>query len=341
MRKHYSWLILCMVVMLAGCASPPTITPKKTQFRPIEALPTEVASDTMTVLQFRKVCDQMARNMIIQPFVSQSPRPPVVTIRKLENKTGIEIDESIFQETIRVKLMEYAGGRVFFRDDASYKDILKERMQQSSNEVNMTLTDTTVMTRENERFAERKFEGGSLSGMSKGGGKEQNIREEQEVTISQTGKVKAKVAGADYFLRGIIYQLKEEDVNRRGQGMNYFQYQFRVVDARTGLIAWEKMLSSKMEGKYTLPEEDKQGTDQSDAGAYQTGYGTGFRQGVQDAQQGLVYILQERLQQQQPAPSQQHLQGYQHGYEQGYQQGKQGQSGQPLNQQPVNQPLQQ
>jgi hypothetical protein len=62
--------------------------------------------------------------------------------------------------------------------------------------------------------------------------------------------MKSKVAEADYFLRGIIYQIKERNAQNPDEGMNYFQFQFRVVDARNGLIVWEKMLDSKMEGEY-------------------------------------------------------------------------------------------
>lgn len=262
MKKHISLIFLIGGVFISGCATTPPpetpiIYPEETQFRPIEAMPEEVAADTIPVIQFRRVCDQIARDLVIQPFVIRSSRPPVVTIRKIENKTGIELDERIFQETIRVRLMEYAQGTVLFRDDESYQDIIKERGRQSFNEINLTLTDSTVSTGGHERFTEREFEGGSLSGMSTGSGKTHNVREESTMEMEQSGTVQSRVADADYFLRGIIYQVKEENLKRLGEGMNYFQYQFRLVDARTGLIVWEKMLSSKMEGKYTLPEEKK------------------------------------------------------------------------------------
>ncbi len=234
--------------------SPPMAKrPTQSQVRRVSALPLEVYADTITVQQFRRVCDAMARDLVLQAFVTRAPHPPVITIRKLENKTDIKIDESIFQETIRVKLIENARGLVLFRDDASYRDIVLEKARQNSGEIQVSMTDSIVKTRTFDRVREREFDGGSLSGAY---GKHEggtNIEEEERVEMVQEATVKTKVAAADYFLRGIIYQINERHANRPEEGMSYFQYQFRVVDARTGIIVWEKMLNSKMEGTYAAP----------------------------------------------------------------------------------------
>jgi hypothetical protein len=69
------------------------------------------------------------------------------------------------------------------------------------------------------------------------------------------------VAEVDYFLRGLIYQVREPDARDPKGGMNYFQYQFRVVDARNGIIVWEKMLDGKLEGDYMpLKKKPRSGT---------------------------------------------------------------------------------
>lgn len=227
--------------------------PTASQIRDTTALPLEVYADTITVQQFRRVCDVMARDLVLQAFVTRSARPPVITIRKLQNKTGSEIDEQIFQETIRVKLIENARGSVLFRDDESYQDIIEERARQSSGEVSVTLTDTVVTTQTADRVKEREFDGGSLSGSFGKGEGTINVERETKKEMTQSASVKSRVASADYFLRGIIYQVKERHANRPEEGMAYFQYQFRVTDARSGLIVWEKMVSSKMEGTYQAP----------------------------------------------------------------------------------------
>ena len=281
MRKQFNPAIIALAVtlMLSGCASPPPEKASKPalrrdQMRPIEALPLEVAADTITVGQFRRVCDAMARSLVYQPFIARSSRPPVITIRKLQNKTGLELDEQIFQETIRVKLMENAGGLVLFRDDVSFDDIMEERVRQSGEEITVTLTDSMVSTRTYDRVKEREFQTGSLSGTTGSGEQSANIEKKHEVDMSQTASIKSKIAAADYFLRGIIYQVKERDVNNPDKGMNYFQYQFRLVDARNGLIVWEKMLSSKMEGQYEIPVQPA-GQGQAGAGTLPAGWPTG------------------------------------------------------------------
>ena len=263
MRRCIAGILIVMCVSLfSGCVSQ---TPKKkkpvtarSQVRPVEALPTQVAADTITVSQFRFVSDMMARDLVRQPFIISASQPPVVTIRKIQNKTGIYIDEQIFQETIRAKLMENSGGLILFRDDVSYKDIIRERVRQSDEELIVTLTDNELETKTYDRVQESEYESGSLSGASGTGEVTRNVEEESTMDMSQTASVKSKVAAADYFLRGIIFQVNEQDMTKKGRGMSYFQYQFRVVDARSGLIVWEKMMSSKMAGKYMLQPAAKQ-----------------------------------------------------------------------------------
>ena len=254
MKIRFYLPVILPLLLFLGCAASPTRTrpASSSQVRVVDALPTEVAADTITVAQFRYVCDMMARDLVRQPFVVRFGRPPVVTIRKIQNKTGQYVDEHIFQETIRGKLMQNAGGTILFRDDASYNDIIQERVRQSNEEMTVTLTDTVIEERTYDRVKEKTFESGSLSGA--GGSMETagNVEAEHAVDMSQTATVKSSLAAADYFLRGIIYQVNERDVTSKNGGMAYFQYQFRVVDARNGLIAWEKMLSSKMVGQYML-----------------------------------------------------------------------------------------
>ena len=278
------------LLVLSACASRPVQQrpqPLGMQERPVEALPAEVHADIITVEQFRRVCDILARDLVIQPFVTRSSYPPVITIRKLQNKTELELDEQIFQETIRVKLMESARGAVLFRDDDSYKDILQERLRQSSDEITVTMTDTVVETKTFDRIKEREFDSGSLSGSSSDAEQAVNVDDQSETEMTQTGSIKSRIAAADYFLRGIIYQVKEKDANNPERGMNYFQYQFRVVDARSGLIVWEKMLDSKMEGYYDKPLNQGQQTG-GPQGQVPAGFGSTPMQipGAQGQQQG-------------------------------------------------------
>lgn len=277
MRTRICLIALLPIAFILGCAGTP---PKKTAIRTnpvrtVDALPVEVAADTITVAQFRYVCDMMARDLVRQPFVVRSGRPPVVTIRKIQNKTAQYVDEHIFQETIRARLMQNAGGMILFRDDASYNDIIQERVRQSNEEMTVTLTDTIIEEKTYDRVNEKTFESGSLSGASGNTEAARNIEAESAMDMSQTATVKSSLAAADYFLRGIIYQVNERDLTQQNEGMAYFQYQFRVVDARNGLIVWEKMLSSKMAGQYMLNPANKAGDPNTAAGQLPAGWPTG------------------------------------------------------------------
>lgn len=310
MRFLYLSLLFVLMGVVGGCVSngkpaKPVAANTNSQVRPVDALPKEVAADRITVAQFRFVSDMMARDLIRQPFVVQASRPPIVTIRKLENKTGVYIDEQIYQETIRVKLMENSGGLLLFRDDASYKDIIKERVRQSNEELIVTLTDTELGSKTRNRIKEREYETGSLSGDSGTGEITDNFEEETTMDMNQTASVKSKVAAADYFLRGIIYQVNEKDMTKKNSGMSYFQYQFRVVDARSGLIVWEKMMSSKMAGEYML-QPAQSGTGNSSATgtalqgwptgtAVQSGPNSGQIQGQTGQQQVNQYVPAQQV----------------------------------------------
>lgn len=259
--RRRSGVVLTLAVALilpAACAKPPkrvVLPPQATQRRPIEALPQEVYSDRITVQDFRSVCDALARDMVVQPFIGRASRPPVITIRQLQNKTDIDLDQQIFQETIRVKLMEHSQGAILFRDDVSYNDIVQERLRSSGGDIQVTITDTSVESRTNDRFRESQYERGSLTGRGRGRQADVAREDEHEVDMEQSGSVSSRVAQADYFLRGIVYQLNEPNALDPVEGMSYFQYQFRVVDARSGIIVWEKMLDSKRIGLYEPVEE--------------------------------------------------------------------------------------
>ena len=255
-----SCLIPGLVVLLALCSCRGTPS-QTTQRRPIQQMPGVVYADTIPVADFRAVCDALARDLVVQPFIARSDRPPVVTIRKLQNKTDVDLDEEIFQETIRVKLVEHAQGAVLFRDDASYRDIVEERLRSSGNEIEISITDSRVDTQSADRFRDLEYEAGSLSGSRLDNQRSAMREDETEVEMEQSGSVSARVAEVDYFLRGLVYQVREPDARNPKQGMNYFQYQFRVVDARNGIIVWEKMLDGKLEGEYMpLKKKSRSGT---------------------------------------------------------------------------------
>ena len=63
---------------------------------------------------------------------------------------------------------------------------------------------------------------------------------QQDTTMTETGDVSQRVADIDYFLTGLIYSTTEVAATGADQGMRYFQFQFRLTNAQTNIIMWEK-----------------------------------------------------------------------------------------------------
>jgi len=58
------------------------------------------------------------------------------------------------------------------------------------------------------------------------------------------------LADIDYFLTGLIFSTKEVVTVNAPQGMRYFQFQFRITDARNNIIVWEKEYLVKRQGTF-------------------------------------------------------------------------------------------
>jgi len=76
----------------------------------------------------------------------------------------------------------------------------------------------------------------------------QEAKRSEVNTASQTASVSGQMADTDYFLNGKAYAQSERSVVAGSAGLRYYQFQFRLTDARTGIIEWEKMYRVKREG---------------------------------------------------------------------------------------------
>ncbi len=228
---------LCIAVivhfMLAACAvrdPQPVADPRRA---PTEVLPDAIL-DQIQIEDLRVTADTMARDIVLQEFLYSGKRVPVVAIRPIENKTNLPIDPEIFQQTMRVKLMEKSGGRILFRDDASHLFTVEERMRQSGR-VQISTTTTRTRTTEPTQI-----------------GQPMQITEEsqQDTTMTETGDVSQRVADIDYFLTGLIYSATEVAAQGAAEGMRYFQFQFRLTNAHTNIIMWEKEYLVKRQARF-------------------------------------------------------------------------------------------
>jgi len=221
-------------MVLSGCASTPTVPVQQTSRRAPTAQIPGAMLDQLTVEDMRVTADLMARDLILQPFIADASRPPIVAVKPIENKTDLTLDPDIIQKTIRVKLMERSGGRVLFRDEASYQYTLEERMKQSGT-VQISSTTATQKVRQPTQVGQPL---------------QVTTQSQTQTVMREEGEVAKKVAAADYFLTGLIYSARE--VRRAGDpvGMRYFQFQFRMTDAQTNIIVWEKEYPVKREGTF-------------------------------------------------------------------------------------------
>lgn len=224
---------LAVLAIIAGCTTPGPAVPTTSRRPSTQSLPGAIL-DQITVEDLRSAADLMARDLILQPFVLQANRLPIVAIKPIENKTDLKIDPDIFQKTIRVKLMEGSGGKILFRDEESHKYTIEERLKQSGK---VQVESTTTKRR--------------VTKPTRVGQPLQTTTSSQTQTrYTEEGAVKKKVADADYFLTGLIFSTTEVAQTAAPQGMRYFQFQFRITDAQTNIIMWEKEYRVKREGTF-------------------------------------------------------------------------------------------
>lgn len=226
-------ITLGAVSTFCGCTSKRQTVPVTNRRAPTQGLPGAMLNQ-ITVEDLRATADLMARDLILQPFITRAERPPIVAVKPIENKTDMALDPDIFQKTIRVKLMERAGGTVLFRDEASHAFTIDERMKQTGK-VHVESTTTRVLTTPTTQVGQPL---------------QPTVSSRTQDDITRDATVETKVADANYFLTGLVYSSKEVATANAPQGMRYFQFQFRVTDAQNNIIVWEKEYQVKREGRF-------------------------------------------------------------------------------------------
>lgn len=233
-RTRMIMLMACLALAVTtGCAVTDPRPAAEPRVAPTAVLPGAIL-DQIQVEDLRVAADTMARDIVMQEFLYTGRSIPVVAIRPIENKTDLTIDPEIFQQTMRVKLMEKAGGRILFRDDASHIFTVEERMRQSGR---VQISSTTTRTR--------------TTGPTQIGQPIQVTEQsQQDTTMTETGNVSQRVADIDYFLTGLIYSTTEVAAQGAAEGMRYFQFQFRLTNAHTNIIMWEKEYLVKRQARF-------------------------------------------------------------------------------------------
>jgi hypothetical protein len=147
-----------------------------------------------------EVCDTLSADLANSAAIQQADQPVVLEIDPalLDDRTGQNLDVTIYAEIIRESLITSMNGQVQFRDRSHYLDTLADLQAASS------------------------LENPKRVGMA-------------ESRMNQLTPV-------DYQFAGFIY--RQDDLGatswpETGRGFRYYRIQLRLIDPRTGLIAWE------------------------------------------------------------------------------------------------------
>jgi len=232
--NNYLLLLISSLFILSSCTAPVPRRAQVTNRRAItQNLPNAIL-DQISVEDLRVTADLMARDLVVQSFLYNGKHTPIVSVKPIENKTNLTIDPDIFQKTIRVKLMEKSQGRILFRDEVSHAYTIEERLKQNGT---VQMSSTTTTTR---RYNPTRI-GAPLP---------TTVTSQTNTTLTEQGEASKRVADTDYFLTGLIYSTTEVARIGANQGMRYFQFQFRLTDAQTNIIMWEKEYSVKRQARF-------------------------------------------------------------------------------------------
>lgn len=227
--------------LLGGCTTQGKSRPEVTQRRAVDA---ELANQNIgepSVKDFLATCDVMARDLVMCAVVQNAKLPVVVEVKPVENKTGRAMDLTIYPQTIRGMILKQGPNRIAFRDETARKDIIAERTNQSDDPVNVTQDSTYSKT------TVQNTVGGVGTPIAV-------ARNDQDTTtINKTTSVLGKIADTDYFLNGFIYAANETQAGVTARGFRYYRFQFRLTDARSGIVVWENDYEVKKAGALASP----------------------------------------------------------------------------------------
>lgn len=172
-------------------------------------------SDSLPSHAFRGMIEAVAKEIASAPAYQDAANAPTIALGDFHNATPLKMDRTMALESLRAQTILASGGKVRFRDDAAYGAIVDERARQSAVSAAV------------ERSGWRPAASSHF---------------EQKVAVD------ARVAEARVLLSGSVFQLHDRDPQRADWGTTLHQFHFRLVEVRTGLILWEKVVGITTEG---------------------------------------------------------------------------------------------
>ncbi len=193
-----------------------------------DQLPVRIRADALAVHMFRDIADRAARELADIHNLAGPDRRAIIRLGPFDNNASLKMDPRLFLETVRARAIDHSEGRLLFRDDTVYADILDERGRLSKPATEIHL---------NGRHGRSRTPDGDLR------------NDETRLNFRRSVGVDGQLAEASHILAGALYQIRERSVENPGFGTSYFQYHFRLVDQRNGVIIWQAMYDTKVLGK--------------------------------------------------------------------------------------------
>jgi uncharacterized protein (TIGR02722 family) len=92
---------------------------------------TNLLTDKWSESDMQAAVKDLVASAMAHPAIASAPRPPIVMVTKLQNKTSEIIDTQSVTDMVTAELMR--GGKVTFVDKAAREDIAEEYNYQSEN----------------------------------------------------------------------------------------------------------------------------------------------------------------------------------------------------------------
>ena len=232
-------------LIFTGCSTPlPDVDPDITSRRELTDVPRNRVLDKPSVGQFMAACDNLSRELSSATIFQRAVDPVVLELKPIEDKTGQGLDLTIYPQAIRENLMSMGSSKIVFRDETIRDSIIDERIDQSGENVRVRKMEsaTTTGNKATTRTGSFKGPGGTGTVFTDDESKSLTVEKRQNAEVS------SRIASVDYFLTGFVYLQDERTAGVRSRGYRFYRFQFRLTNAQTGLVVWEKAYDLKNEG---------------------------------------------------------------------------------------------
>ncbi|MFQ5590320.1 MAG: hypothetical protein ACE5HE_04060 [Phycisphaerae bacterium] len=223
--------LLCGCVTRVGGVDPTTTRRVETDDEPYNRV-----LDKPSVQELLSACDALARKIGNCTAIQYADHPVVIEIAPMVDKTNQGLDLTICGQIIREKLVQAGAPNVSFRDEESRDDILAERMAQSDAPILVTTSEsaTTTGSKHIKRPGGYRGPGGTGTAF--------DVVETAETTVKtdQQAEISGRRADVDYFLKGFVYVHDERSAGKKSRGYRYYRFQYRLTDARSGIVPCEE-----------------------------------------------------------------------------------------------------